>query len=794
MNQTQANSPVRPLLLPLIVALLLILAVPVALTQFWQSPAPEVHNHAIVHALALSPPAPQLKVANAQQTLYRIDPAQSSASYQVQELLLGTLQGRRVTGVSKGVRGDLLLDFANPDQSQVGEIVVNVEQLTSDSRLRDSRLRTAYLESTKYPDVRFVADRVLNFPAAPQSGAMITFTLEGALTVKARTIASTWTVTATLEESRLVGQAETTIWMSAFEVGPINITGLLETEDEMRLRLDFVALPVEQVTRQVADSAVVTRTQEITSMPRIAGAPEFFADVEPILARNCVGCHLSGQIGHAIYPLEKAGDAVKFAEDIALVVQHGYMPPWPPSSVTPPIQYARTIHEDQIATLVAWAEAGAPINGSLDTPLKPIIDPTIPQLRHDLTLRMPEPYRPTGENDDEYRCFLIDPQIEGNRFFTGYQLTPGEVSIVHHMILFVVDEQSRAEAEQRAYADGRPGWQCFGDTGLTNTTSSVAISWTPGEGAVLFPEGTGVRVDEKSLFVLQVHYYLAAGLATDQSSAVLQLSEPGEQLIGLHAIDLAAPVEIPCPAGDTTERCQRSYGIKHVQQYDPDADIFADGLLVVCDRSQADYRDQPHDKFLTDCDQEVSLDGEIVSIYAHMHQMGREFRIELNPDTPDAKLLLDIPHWDFDWQSTYTYETPVPVKKGDTLRITCVYENTRKELTHAERAQQSSWLPDLFAKNALAHDDEVSTGYYRYVVWSEGTHDEMCLGSLIVLPANPDLPYAPAGRFAMSDSQLMLGILWIRTQPYLIWVMGFAVSGIGAIALCFRRLRQRKQR
>ncbi|MFZ4655438.1 MAG: YceI family protein [Caldilineaceae bacterium] len=764
--------------------LLVLLGILLAYWGIFSGPPPSAHRVQNSPSTTVVQPTPALTISHPQQKRYRIDPTQSTATYQVQELLLGNIQGRLVTGVSAAISGDLLLDFADPQASQVGAIAVNVEALTSDSRLRDSRIRAAYLESTRYPTVTFVPTQLLNFPVEPSMNEAFTFTLAGALTVKETTIATTWVVTTTLTPDRLVGQATTTIAMSSVGVGPIQIAGLLETEDALQLQLAFVALPVEESLPAVVAPVALTATAILTPPQRVAGAPEFFADVEPILARRCTGCHLPGQIGHSVYPMETVRDVVTYADDLALVVEHGYMPPWPPGALTPSIQHARALAEDEKATLLAWVAAGTPVNGPLTTLLDAIVDPTIPQLRPDLTLQMPEPYRPTGENEDEYRCFLIDPQIDGERFFTGYQLTPGEVSIVHHMILFVVDERARTEAEQRAYADGRPGWQCFGDTGLTNTTSSVAISWTPGEGAVLFPAGTGVHVGENSLFVLQVHYFLAAGLATDQSHAVLQLSEPGEQLIGLQAIDLFAPVEIPCPAGDTSERCQRSYGIRRVQQYDPNADTFADGLLVVCNRSLADYRNQPHDNVQTDCDQEVSLDGEIVSIYAHMHEMGRQFRIELNPDTPDAKILLDIPHWDFDWQSTYTYETREPVKKGDTLRITCRYENRpTMDRSTAPRQPASAWR-EPFVKAAQAHD-EIATGAYRYVVWGEGTRDEMCLGSLIVWPANPDLPYAPAGRFAMSEWQIMMGILWLRAQPYLPWVALGLFFGGGTLALLY---------
>ena len=771
--------------------LLVLLGVLLAYWGIFSGPPPSAHRGQNSPATTVVQPTPALTISHPEQKRYRIDPTQSTATYQVQELLLGNIQGRLVTGVSAAINGDLLLDFADPQASQAGVIAVNVEALTSDSRLRDSRIRAAYLESTRYPTVTFVPTQLLNFPVEPAMNEAFTFTLAGALTIKGTTIATTWAVTMTLTPDRLVGQATTTIGMSSVGVGPIQIAGLLETEDALQLQLAFVALPVEESLLAVVAPVALTATAILTPPQRVAGAPEFFADVEPILARRCTGCHLPGQIGHSVYPMATVRDVVTYADDLALVVEHGYMPPWPPGPLTPPIQQARTLAADELTTLMAWVAAGAPVDGLLDAPLQAATDPDNLGVRPDLALQMAEPYRPTGATNDDYRCFLIDPALTADRYFTGYEFAPGNVSIVHHIILFVVDEAARREADARSYRDGRPGWQCFGDTGLPNTTTSVAISWTPGEGAVHFPAGTGVPLNQDSLFVLQVHYNLAGGVAADQSGAVLQLSAAGTKLQALHAIDLVAPVEIPCPAADTSHQCQRGQAIANVQAYDPAADLFADALLFLCDRTLADYRNQPHDPLVTTCDQRVTLTGDAVSIYAHMHQLGKAFRIELNPDTPAAQVLLDIPHWDFDWQSTYTYETPVRVKPGDNLRITCTYANApiAGEATAAQAPGQwqSGWV-----KTARAHSN-THRGQYRYIVWGEGTRDEMCLGSLVVRPA-AGVAQVIRSSYDLPEWQILVGVWWLRLQRQgVALTVAAAAIGLGVTGIYYWRRRIRPE-
>jgi hypothetical protein len=90
-----------------------------------------------------------------------------------------------------------------------------------------------------------------------------------------------------------------------------------------------------------------------------------------------------------------------------------------------------------------------------------------------------------------------------------------------------------------------------------------------------------------------------------------------------------------------------------------------------------------------------------------MHLLGRSIKIELNPGTPNAKTLLDVPNFNFDYQRFTPLATPVDVKQGDVVRVTCTHDASLRQLL-----PQLKGLPP------------------RYVVWGDGTTDEMCLGLL----------------------------------------------------------------
>jgi hypothetical protein len=109
------------------------------------------------------------------------------------------------------------------------------------------------------------------------------------------------------------------------------------------------------------------------------------------------------------------------------------------------------------------------------------------------------------------------------------------------------------------------------------------------------------------------------------------------------------------------------------------------------------------------CDRAISTPTTIHVAAGHMHLLGAEIRIELNPGTPRARVLLEIPRWDFHWQNAYALARPVQARPGDVVRVTCRHDV-------AKRRQTGSGVP----RKA------------RYVLWGEGTTDEMCLGILQV--------------------------------------------------------------
>jgi len=325
------------------------------------------------------------------------------------------------------------------------------------------------------------------------------------------------------------------------------------------------------------------------------------------------------------------------------------------------------------------------------------------------TLRMPTAYTPsapTGVGTDDYRCFLLDPELQRDAYLTGTNVLPGNPDVVHHVILFRVPPDRVHRARQLDAADEGEGWTCFGGPGIdsfANVDDAPWLgAWAPGGRESVHRAGYGVHLARGSQIVMQVHYNLLAGAEPDVSATQLRLAPAGAHLTDLHTMLLPAPVELPCrPAHADGPLCDRAAAMADVRQRFGGAGATGDLLYFLCGGSPKPGNTQS-------CTRTVREPMTIMGVAGHMHLLGRKIRIEVNPGTPEARTVLDIKTWNFDDQGSRPIE-PVHLDTWDTVKVTC---------THVQ------WLRDELPSFEGQPD--------RYVVWGEGTTDEMCLGMLQV--------------------------------------------------------------
>jgi polyisoprenoid-binding protein YceI len=193
-----------------------------------------------------SPRAVLCNQVEADQSVFRIDPAQSEVRYQVDEFLLQSNQFGTPIGRTNAIDGFIVVDMDEPSRSRVCELVINVSQLQTDNDRRDRIVRVRYLNTIDYPEASFEPTHLLDFPENAVQGQPFDFRLRGQMTIKGQTRTEIWNVTATFEESQISGVAETVILMSNYGVGPVNIAGFVESSDDVTLTFDFVAIRADE--------------------------------------------------------------------------------------------------------------------------------------------------------------------------------------------------------------------------------------------------------------------------------------------------------------------------------------------------------------------------------------------------------------------------------------------------------------------------------------------------------------------------------------------------------------------
>jgi hypothetical protein len=232
-------------------------------------------------------------------------------------------------------------------------------------------------------------------------------------------------------------------------------------------------------------------------------------------------------------------------------------------------------------------------------------------------------------------------------------------------------------------------------------------AWAPGARESVIGNGTGYEMPPGSQIVMQIHYNLLASggkpAGADRSGIRLRVMDGAAALQPLQARLLPAPVELPCLPAESGALCDRDRSVLDVWgRFGEQAAATVAGLNLLCNAGK------PVPGPTQRCDSKVRQTGTVYAVAGHMHLLGRSIKVELNPGTQRARTLLDVPIYNFDDQGARELPDPVKVKPGDTLRVTCTHDATLR-----------SRLPELRPLKP------------RYVVWGEGTSDEMCLGIVI---------------------------------------------------------------
>lgn len=414
--------------------------------------------------------------------------------------------------------------------------------------------------------------------------------------------------------------------------------------------------------------------------------PNWHEDIAPLVAAHCQSCHLSG--GIAPFAMSSYDETRPWAPVMAAAVMDATMPPWhavETDECQPPFGFkhdARLSAAEQ-ALFQGWADAGAPEGDpKLAAPLPepPSLDlaGATRTVLSSAELDLPA----AGFVRDYFHCLSIDPGNSETVYLDGLQVIPGNRGVVHHVLIYVDPNGASA-----SWAGGVKK-NCGGGAGISGPVQLIG-GWVPGALPIEPPADVGSELPPGTRLILNVHYHAAATPEVDTGTglALRWKTTPPRwsslfQLIGAPGLGTSLNGPLMIPAGAKG----------HVEEY----------VWTVSNGGQT----------IPDL-----VDIRLWAALNHMHKVGVDMRVSIEDrDTGVETCLLQTPRWDYNWQRSYAYDTPITsahrVRGGDKIRVRCTYDNSL----------DNPGVRDILTEVGLDFPVDITLG--------EGTLNEMCLTGL----------------------------------------------------------------
>jgi peroxiredoxin/mono/diheme cytochrome c family protein len=363
-----------------------------------------------------------------------------------------------------------------------------------------------------------------------------------------------------------------------------------------------------------------------------------------IFRDHCVECHRAGEIGP--FTLTSYDEVVGWAEMIREVVNDKRMPPWHADRTHGKFANDRSLTDEQIAQIDLWVRNGAPEGDPAELPEpKTYIEGWQLPRKPDVVVSMRDkPFHVSAEGEIKYQYFKVDPGFTEDKYVSAAEIIPGNRSVVHHILVFAKPPGKRS---------------MFGAGG-----GEFLVGYVPGSRFKPLPRGMAKLVPKGSELVFQVHY---TPIGTEQED----LSKVG--------LIFSTPEEVT-------------------------------DIVVTQNAINTKFKIEPHES-----DQEVKArsaaapaDLKLLNLMPHMHLRGKSFSYTLVKPDNSREPLLNIPAYDFNWQTAYRLAEPKTIPRGGYIECVAHYDNSENNLANPDPEKTVKWGDQT--------DDEMMIGYFDIVV------------------------------------------------------------------------------
>lgn len=140
--------------------------------------------------------------------------------------------------------------------------------------------------------------------------------------------------------------------------------------------------------------------------------------------------------------------------------------------------------------------------------------------------------------------------------------------------------------------------------------------------------------------------------------------------------------------------------------------IFTDGSKVTHEVktesvAQLRFRLEPYkdDQRVEAKPTKAPVDLELLSLSPHMHLRGKSFKYELQTPGGQKQVVLNVPNYDFNWQTQYRLVEPIKIAKGTTLYGTATFDNSADNLANPDPSKTVTWGDQSWEEMMLGYFD-----------------------------------------------------------------------------------------
>jgi hypothetical protein len=287
-----------------------------------------------------------------------------------------------------------------------------------------------------------------------------------------------------------------------------------------------------------------------------------------------------------------------------------------------------------------------------------------------------EPVDVPAEGTVEYRYYIVDTGFTEDKWVKVAECLPDNRAVVHHMIVFMKppsaglfsnggnrdsaekkDETKTADkgGDEKAAGETKPaaeggrrgrGGRGGGGGGDGQASFGQLCGFAPGTRPYILPPGMAKLIPAGWQLVFQMHYTPNGSPQKDRSAVGIKFADPSAIKYRVATANAANGL-FEIPAGHP------AYPVESLRTYGRD-------VLML-------------------------------SVFPHMHLRGKDFHYEVIYPDGKKETIMNMPRYDFNWQTSYVFSEPLKLPKGTKMHCTAYFDNSADNPANPDASKPVRW-------------------------------------------------------------------------------------------------------